>query len=199
MRPPFFCDLSGFTGTVGSVPFAIVLVVAACVAFRAALGRQATLPTVAVLCAVFQAGHFTEHGFQMLGLTDTGGLTITWWARELVGGLAILLRTDTDGGVEAMHFFGDAIYTAGVIAWHRMRHTELSGWALTIQSTHQVEHLMLLTTKMLTGEAIGVTTLGGGGPVAVRITIHFLLNFGGTVCWAADALTRTDYERTPTL
>jgi hypothetical protein len=191
---PWFCDLSGFTASAGSVPFAIALVCSAVVAVRYSLGHPAFLPATALLCAIFQAGHFTEHGLQILGLADTGGLTLTWWARELVGGLSILLRTDTEGGVEAMHFFGDLIYTAGVVAWMRMRRTELAGWALVIQGAHQVEHTLLLTTVLLIGEPIGVTTLGGGGPVWLRILIHFTLNFGGTVAWAADALVQRDYS-----
>lgn len=171
----------------GGVIIAAIIFVAGALLFPTALllRDRIGLGYLAAGCALFQAGHFAEHGDQILGLGVTGGgLTLTWWAREIVYGYAWLTRTNPEIGLECMHFAGDLIYLAGVIAWRRLHPTRLATSALFVQGAHQIEHTYLVSSALLGGTPIGLTVIG---PIGLRVVMHFTLNFGGTALWALSA------------
>lgn len=147
------------------------------------------LAATATFCAVFQVGHFAEHGVQIAGLLHTtNDVTLTWWAQQIAYGFAWLLNRSPHVGVEAMHFFGDLIYTSGWVAWRRLHPKEALGLVgCWFQYAHQAEHCLLFTSAYLTGRPWGVTTLAGHGPVWLRIAVHFTLNLVGSALWATSA------------
>lgn len=180
----FFCRIERGDLSIGGVIAAVLITLVALLVAPAALwGGRRTLRRLVVGCAIFQAGHFSEHMGQMFGLLGTGDLTVTWWAREIIYGYAALFGRSAEVGLEAMHFFGDAIYLAGVVAWWRLRGDGLGQAAMAVQSVHQGEHLSLVLSTLLLGEPVGLTTIEN---VPLRITLHFLLNFGGSALWACS-------------
>lgn len=182
----------------GSVYAAAAIIAVATILFPVVLtiSSERALTRIVVGCGIFQAGHFAEHAGQMLGLASEGGLTLTIWAQQLVYGFSWIARSpDPHTGLEMMHFFGDLIYLCGVIAWRRLHPTPLATGALIVQGVHQIEHTYLVTSALLGGTPVGLTTVG---PIGLRIVMHFTLNFGGSVFWALsvwevyrDRLTRS--------
>lgn len=194
MSSVLFCriaDGQGFSLHPEFIGVAAAIAAAGVALFPAALAARndRTLRRIATACAIFQVGHFAEHGGQIIGLAGPGGLTLTWWARQIVLGYAWVTGREPSFGLEAMHFFGDLIYLSGVIAWCRLNagSRRLAKGALIVQAAHQVEHLYLLTSTLVVGHPVGITALG---PVPARIVTHFVLNFGGSALWAASAVAR---------
>lgn len=193
-RDGFFCRLGeGDTLplTVGGWLAAWALVIwawGALVALCWALSRrhQPALKILAATGGVFQLGHLVEHWLTLAGLWETTtDPTVSPWALHLVAGLAEVFG---DGqarvGLEAMHFHGDLIYWCAVAAWWGLVVGPVSTTALAAQTVHQLEHLSLFATTLLTGHAYGATTLG---PVWARIIAHWALNMVGTVAWGLSA------------
>lgn len=191
MTDVFFCriaDGEGFRVLGEFIIAAWALAIASVALFPAAFllpknGRG--IRRLIVGCAIFQLGHFSEHGGQVVGLGAEGGLTLTWWARQLVYGFAWITGKEPSFGLECMHFFGDLVYLSGVIAWWRLNRGRLATAALVVQSAHQIEHAYLISSAMATGEALGLTAVG---PESLRVVIHFTLNFGGSTLWLASAV-----------
>lgn len=184
----WFCRLPTTTppadNTAGAF-MAAILTIAAVFAIASAL----TWPThrlawLFLACFAFQVGHFFEHSVQMLGLVGTTDhVTVTGWARQFIWGYQQAWGGSQQAGIESLHWFGDLIYTAGLVAWARINPNRAGMAALTVQLAHQTEHAALLMTTAYLGEPVGLSTGFGAGPLWARIVAHFILNAVGTVLW----------------
>jgi hypothetical protein len=190
----WFCQLAPpetYIPLLGGAISAGAIIIAATATNSCALSNNRRLwVATAAFCACFQVGHFFEHGTQVAGFTHTTtDVTLTWWAQQIAYGFAWLLNRSPHVGVEAMHFFGDWIYTAGWIAWRRLHPREIVGKiGSRFQYAHQAEHCLLFPTAYFLGQPWGVTTLAAHGPAWLRITIHFFLNLFGSILWAVSAV-----------
>ncbi len=179
-------------------PFGPVTMVAAPVACVIALWvgrrlarldrRSATLGVVAFGGLLFQAMHGTEHGIQLAHwFADPSAAP--WLGRLAVVGrdtLAGAVGGSTSLGNELLHLVGNAVYLVGVLAALRLAADGPAESPLRrarfVQALHLAEHVLLTTTVIVTGRAIGVTTAfgllepGGTLGIGVRVWAHFLLN-----------------------
>lgn len=146
----------------------------------------------------FQVVHALEHVLQ-LGYWVAHPLQAPWltpWAAAGRDVLAVATDGQAAGGSELLHLLGNLIFLGGLVAlavWHartgRDSGSRALRWALAVQGVHVAEHLLLVTTWVLTGQATGFTTLFGAVAVgtapahAVRVLSHFALNAVAT--WVA--------------
>lgn len=147
---------------------------------------------------LFQVVHALEHVLQ-LGYWVAHPLEAPWltpWAAAGRDTLAVAVDGHAAGGNELLHLLGNLIFLGGLVAlavW-RTRTARAGGgrtlrWAFGTQGLHVAEHMLLVATWALAGQATGVTTLfgaleAGTAPAhSVRVLSHFALNAVAT--WAA--------------
>lgn len=146
---------------------------------------------------VFQAVHFLEHvaqlGYWIMHPSEKPWLTP--WAATAVDGLAFLGRGPADpraaaAALEYLHLVGNGIFFAGVL----LLDARLSSGsrsvvarrsarrALVWQAVHFGEHVLLVSTLVVSSSALGASTLFGFADPAqpamwtFRVVVHFALN-----------------------
>lgn len=156
-----------------------------------------TAAYVAVGALAFQAVHLIEHAAQ-LGywfLHPDRAPWLTPWAAE--GRDVLAVGGDPKLGSELLHLVGNLIFLAGLLGLAAL----LAGrpipgkrslrLALLIQGLHTFEHVLLTTTTVFFGKAIGFTTAfgfaTGVGLTSLRVWAHFAINLVAT-WFAARAL-----------
>ncbi|WP_298962291.1 DUF6008 family protein [uncultured Methylobacterium sp.] len=152
---------------------------------------------VAAACLIFQVGHFIEHFLQfavwVLGdLSNICGRDTPWmspwvspyveafgaWAWPAVGAKVQMVRS-----MEVLHIVGNSIFLIGLWGLFYLRRNTWVKWALTIETFHLYEHVMLTVSAFTVGKPIGLSTLFGGSflldkeaAVGIRVTWHFVMN-----------------------
>jgi hypothetical protein len=133
---------------------------------------------------VFQAGHFVEHAVQM-GVFIFGSHTtpymspIAMYLTHLLGTYffpAKQMAFQMAAGMEILHLIGNLP-------------TPTVRTALWIETFHLYEHIMLTSTVVFLGKAVGLSTLFGGAEVlgghefavGFRVSWHFVLNLVPTI------------------
>lgn len=156
-----------------------------------ALGRRLLLAVVIVTLG-FQTVHALEHvlqaGYWLLHPADAPWLTP--WAAVGRDALAGLADGRPGSGSELLHLGGNLVFLAGLVAmaWLARSGTRIHRrWlraAMALQGLHVAEHALLTVTWLVSGRALGVTTLFGAldGAVmgGVRVWAHFALNVVAT-------------------
>lgn len=163
------------------------------VAFLAALAlprrRRELLLLPAVLGALFQLAHFSEHAAQLEQWVAHPGAPawLSSWAGTLASGFGVGGRLPM--GVELLHLAGNLIFLLGVLSLALLAgEPRAARWLRTgtaVQTMHVGEHLLLTATLALTGTPSGISTLFGAlsGPnlVANRVVWHIVVNLIGTI------------------
>ncbi len=189
------------------------------------LARRLHRPAIAIQLLVvlvlggvsFQVVHFFDHLLQ-LGYWFAHPTEAPWmppWSRVAVGDLATLAgyQGDMAAGMELLHLTGNWIFfAAGVVPIYlalRSLKTErevmrASRGALWLQLVHVLEHVLLTSTYLLVGRAMGLSTLfgatfylGGAWATSIRIWWHFLMNLmvTGAILLALRELRRAKARR----
>ena len=158
----------------------------------------------------FQAAHLLEHTAQLAYwfMNPTQAPWLTPWAQT--GRDLLVVDGPTASGNEVLHLVGNLIFMAGIAGlWWLARQEGLGIGdvdhlrpAVTLQGIHVLEHSALTASYLITGKALGASTLFGaaGGPFgsSLRVWSHFLLNLGAS--WyaynAARFLWRRSISRT---
>ena len=140
----------------------------------------------------FQAAHLVEHAAQLAYwfMNPTHAPWLTPWAES--GQNLLVVDGTAASGSELLHLTGNLIFMAGIAGmwWLAREHglgvgdVERLGAAVILQGIHVLEHSALTASYLITGKAVGVSTLFGaaGGPFgsSLRVWSHFLLNLGAT-------------------
>lgn len=195
-------------GVMDAGPFVVALsiVFVAGVVVRRVVPAHGRLLVVAAGGLGFQVVHVAEHVAQVAYWLahPTEAPWLTPWAETGVHVFAALSDGRHGTGQELLHLVGNVIFLGGVVAalalaarlspsGRRVLHL-----ALWVQAAHVGEHVLLTSTWLATGEAVGVTTAFGAltaDPVtggAVRVWVHFALNLAATVpaLWGAVLVCR---------
>jgi hypothetical protein len=157
-------------------------------------GRRGALLAAAIGGLVFQAVHVVEHGLQAgyWALHPSEPPWMTPWAHTFAASFGTLAPGTPSFGMEALHLVGNAIFLAGVTAVSaalarsaRPAGQRAARTALWVQRAHVAEHVVLTATVVLTGRAIGVSTLFGAldpGPAlwTYRVWWHLAINVAAT-------------------
>ena len=184
--------------------FALALVtglLAATLAYRLIADRSRPLVAVAAGGLGFQVVHAAEHVMQVTYWVGhpTAPPWLSPWAEIGAHVLAVVADGRQATGEELLHLVGNLIFLAGIVAALRLvARLERAGagllrFALWVQTVHVAEHVLLTTTWLATGQALGVTTAFGAlaanpdTAVAVRVWAHLMLNLVATVpaLWGA--------------
>lgn len=185
-------------GAVDAGLFTIALVaglLAATLAYQRISDRNRPLFAVAAGGLGFQVVHAAEHVVQVSYwiARPTAPPWLSPWAEVGAHGLAALADGRQATGEELLHLVGNLIFLSGVIAALRLAvRLNRSGtgrlrFALWLQTFHVAEHVLLTTTWLATGRALGITTAFGAlaaspvTAVAVRVWAHLILNLTATV------------------
>lgn len=140
----------------------------------------------------FQVFHFVEHVAQLGYWTAHPGHPpwLTPWAEA--GRDALAFGGDPGTGSELLHLIGNVIFLVGLVALlgHVRglagvpRAPRPLGLALGVQAFHVAEHVLLTSSWVLSGKALGFSTLFGAFPgswvVTYRLWWHFLINLIAT-------------------
>lgn len=160
--------------------------------------RSSVWLAVAVGGIGFQVLHLVEHVAQLgyWGLHPNHAPWLTPWAEA--GRDALAVGGDPATGSELLHLTGNVVFLAGLAALTvHVRRTSAGriAWlrpALTVQGFHVVEHVLLTASWVLSGRALGFSTLFGalsGTTLSTyRIWWHFLVNVGATALAVAALL-----------
>jgi hypothetical protein len=162
------------------------------------LDLTTVLAAVAGLGMAFQVGHVAEHAIQfgvwILGdLSNICGRNTPWmspWAAEMVRRAGIVLFPSADAprqmmmGMEVLHLIGNGIFLTSLGSLYYCLRSRWVRWALSIESFHLYEHLMLTASAYFVGKPIGLSTLFGGADivgsrefaVGYRVSWHFAMN-----------------------
>jgi len=151
------------------------------------------------LGVAFQIGHFIEHLVQFLMWVFSDRTKP--WMSPIAEWLTMCLSKVTDTGIcsttskpmavgmELLHLTGNTIFLATIfmlllrdlINGFVLNH--YTYWAFIIEGLHLCEHLALTISVILTGHALGVSTLFGhissfpiDTAVGYRVTFHFVMN-----------------------
>ncbi len=192
-------DLFSFRSATGlALALAAALVVLAIPRFSAMKHRN--LAAVATGLLAFQVFHFFEHAIQLGYWVANPGAApfMTPWATSGAEGLgywcSLLPGAGRAGvrGVEALHLVGNTLFLVGLIALGRVAkrsqpsmHLKGLRTATVVQWVHVVEHVLLVSSVFVFGDAIGISTLFGfangasWGPTT-RVWFHFLINLAAT-------------------
>jgi hypothetical protein len=146
---------------------------------------------------VFQAGHFVEHAVQM-GVFIFGSHTtpymspVAMYLTHLLGTYffpAQQMAYQMAAGMEILHLIGNLIFLATIAGFYQLCPTPNVRTALWIETFHLYEHIMLTSTVVFLGKAVGLSTLFGGAEVlgghvfavGFRVSWHFALNLVPTI------------------
>lgn len=157
--------------------------------------------TVAVITlgVLGQLGHLQEHVAQAgyWVLHPEAPAWMTPWGSALATGYQTVDPGRPTLGMEILHFLGNAIFLAGMVALmvitSRARATKARRWAkmgVWMQGIHGLEHLSLMLSVWLGAhQAIGLSTWfglldPGPGATAYRVWWHFIANVLGSVVFA---------------
>ncbi len=141
----------------------------------------------------FQVIHVLEHLLQLsVWMFQPGSKPwLSSWASGTAGGLQYICSlvpadgTPTSLGVEMLHLTGNVIFLGALTAWQiAMRADGREIWSLNmserVQIFHVAEHVLLVGTLVVSGEALGLSTAFGAASgttlVALRVWFHFVIN-----------------------
>ena len=189
-------------GDAGLFTLALITgLLAATLAYRLIADHNRPLVAVAAGGLGFQVVHAAEHVMQVTYWVGhpTAPPWLSPWAETGAHVLAVLADGRQATGEELLHLVGNLIFLAGLVAALRLATrlnragTGLLRFALWVQTIHVAEHVLLTTTWLATGQALGVTTAFGAlaanpvTAVAVRVWAHLMLNLAATVpaLWGA--------------
>lgn len=155
---------------------------------------------VIVLGVLGQLGHLQEHVAQVGYWVGHPNATAGWmtpWGTGLAMGFGMVDMTKPTLGMEILHFIGNLIFLAGLVAvmviTSRARGTRTRWWArmgVWMQGIHGLEHLSLMLSVWLGAkEAIGLSTwfgllAPGAGAATYRVWWHFIANVIGSFIFA---------------
>lgn len=157
--------------------------------------RGHVLAATALGAVGFQVLHVTEHllqlGYWMFHPQQPPWLTP--WAVAGRDALAHVVGVAASGGNELLHLGGNVVFFAGlaalaVLAGRQGVAGQLDALrpAMYLQGGHVAEHLLLTATSLLTGRAVGMSTLFGvlappaPAATASRVLVHFVVNLVAT-------------------
>lgn len=166
---------------------------------------------IAIGTIIFQIGHVLEHSVQLgywLGHPFSPPY-MSPIAAASSAGLATFVghAGSMTVGMEVLHLTGNSIFWLGLLAWRQRSDHPYVTLSYRLQSFHMVEHIALTATILLTGHAIGLSTVFGFGDSlpapwgpAIRVWFHFLMNLVVTVAvlLAIYARRRESSTTTPT-
>ena len=147
---------------------------------------------IAISGLVFQVFHLGEHTAQMV-MWVRHPQRAPWmspWAMDLsrmLGRVDVGRSSETTlavaRGMEFLHLIGNAIFLAGVVAfWSLVRRMAAArSWAraaVVIQGLHLVEHVLLVTTLLVAGRPLGMST-GFGAFAGTRLSTYRVWWHGG--------------------
>ncbi|HEY1571955.1 MAG TPA: DUF6008 family protein [Pseudonocardiaceae bacterium] len=155
--------------------------------------------SVIVLGVIGQIGHLQEHVAQVgywVGHPEAAAW-MTPWGSALAMGFEPVDPARPTLGMEILHFVGNCIFLAGLVALmvitSRARATKARRWAkmgVWMQGIHGLEHLSLMLSVWLGAkQAIGLSTWfglldPGPGAITYRVWWHFIANVIGSVIFA---------------
>jgi uncharacterized protein DUF6008 len=155
--------------------------------------------SVIILGVLGQIGHLQEHvaqaGYWVLH-PESAVAWMTPWGSGLAAGFQVVDPSRATLGMEILHFVGNCIFLAGLVALmvitSRARATKARKWAkmgVWMQGIHGLEHLSLMLSVWVGGKAIGLSTWfglleAGPGAVTYRVWWHFIANVIGSVIFA---------------
>lgn len=141
---------------------------------------------------LFQIGHFFEHTVQMavfmFGSHTTPYMSpIATYLTHLLGMFFVPNATMTYQmavGMEIVHLIGNLIFLATIGGLYCLYPSGRVRQAQWIETFHLYEHIMLTSTVVFLGKAVGLSTLFGGTEVlggnvfavGFRVTWHFVMN-----------------------
>ena len=189
-----------FPATAAGLLLALGCAIAAAIVLQRVVGRaplqQRLLVTGAVAGLTFQVVHVLEHALQ-LGFWFARPDDKPWlssWAAGSADGLAwfcslLPAGQESSMGVEALHLTGNVIFLGALAAWQMAVSSEDTPGSLRlaerIQTAHVLEHVVLVSTLLVTGTANGLSTLfglvDGSALVALRVWFHFGINAAATL------------------
>jgi hypothetical protein len=154
---------------------------------------------VIVIGIIGQIGHLQEHVAQAgywVGHPEAPAW-MTPWGSGLAAGFQMVDTSIPTLGMEILHFIGNLIFLAGLVAimviTTRARNTKARRWAkmgVWMQGIHGLEHLSLMLSVWLGAKhAIGLSTWfglldPGPGATTYRIWWHFIANVIGSTIFA---------------
>ena len=180
-----------------TVFFGVVLVgVAILVLLNRGAARKVVLGgllAAATAVAAFQAGHMFEHIAPFIGIHGADEF-MTPWGEALAAGYARLDVHNPYAGMEILHLVGNAIFLVGVVALVALTSRLAPGgpahhsarWCLWIQGAHVVEHVLLTSTVLIGGKALGLSSFfvpldSDSAMWIYRLWWHFVVNLVATI------------------
>lgn len=156
------------------------------------------LLAIALAAFAFQIVHTAEHLLQFVNWTRSPSSTpwLSPWAGAGRNGLAAVAWGQRGTGTELLHLLGNGIFLAGTVAAFaavRRLGGPSRAWLrriLWVQGLHVLEHVLLVTTLLVTSRAEGLSTLFGivDPPstlaFSLRVVLHFTWNMAGTLMLA---------------
>jgi Family of unknown function (DUF6008) len=155
---------------------------------------------VIVVGIIGQIGHLQEHVAQAgywVAHPEAPTAWMTPWGTALAMGFQMVDPSVPTLGMEILHFVGNLIFLAGLVALmvitSRARATKARRWAkmgVWMQGIHGLEHLSLMLSVWLGAKhAIGLSTWfglldAGPGATTYRVWWHFLANVIGSTIFA---------------
>lgn len=153
-------------------------------------GWRSTWLLVAAAGIGFQVGHFVEHLAQ-LGYWAAHPSEAPWLTPWAAAGRDVLtFGGPPTTGVEVLHLLGNLIFLVGVVGLWMYARGRVGGSrplraALWLQGFHVGEHVLLTSTWLVTGSALGTSTLFGALDGAAlsgyRVWWHFIVNLAATI------------------
>jgi len=195
-------DQPPLPATTAGLLLAVGCAIAATIAVYRALSRRAVahraMQAIAAGGLTFQVIHVLEHVLQLaFWFTKPDGKPwLSAWAAGTADGLQYfcslvpLAGTPPSIGVEMLHLTGNVIFLGALTAWQvAMRANKRTIGTLAIaekvQLFHVLEHVLLVSSLVATGRAIGISTafgaIDGSALVALRVWFHFAINAVATV------------------
>ena len=157
--------------------------------------KRFLLPPVLV-GLIFQIGHFLEHTVQM-SVFVFGDRSVPYMSpvatllTHAIGGLVVpgaTMARQMAVGMEILHLIGNLIFLATIAGLCALVKSKALRTALWIETFHLYEHVMLTSTVLFLGKAVGLSTLFGGADlvghefaVGFRVTWHFVMNAVPTI------------------
>lgn len=153
---------------------------------------------IAAAGLTFQVIHVLEHFLQVSfwALAPTDKPWLSSWAGGTADGLQYFCSlvpvagSPTSLGVEMLHLTGNVVFLGALTAWQmalrsQQRQIRTLDIAEKVQLFHVVEHVVLVTSLLIGGKAVGLSTafgaVDGTALVALRVWFHFTINAVATV------------------